>query len=105
MGNCRCFVSRILRLLTQYSDALREVYYVPSSSSGPDVHMCHWHLLTFEPGLCFYGNGEVESRMDETGREDGRAGTSCLLQESFISVCHTFVSLTVWTWKIRHVHF
>lgn len=95
MGNFQCFVSRILRLLTQYSDALREVYYVPSSSLGPDVHMCHWHLLTFESGLCFYGNGRVESRMDETVREDGRAGTSC----------HTLVSKTVWTWKRRHWHF
>lgn len=67
--------------------------------------MCHWHLLTFESGLCFYGNGGVESRMDETGREDGRAGTSSQLQESFTSVSHTFVSLTVWTWKRRHWHF
>lgn len=36
VGNFQCFVSRKLRLLTQCSDALREVYHVLSSSLGPD---------------------------------------------------------------------
>ncbi len=59
------------------------------SSLGLDICVCQWHLLTFESGLCFYGNGGVESRMDETGGRMEELGlpVSCR-NHSFLPVRH-----------------